>query len=59
MGGMILKRGFLNPKRSFTQELYIILFVVIFCENNFDHEEQDNISFYFNYFLMPVDLVYS
>lgn len=57
MGGLILKRSFLNPKRSFLQELYT--FFVMFCENNFDHEEQENISFSFNYFLIPVDLVYN
>lgn len=59
MGRLIVKRSFLNPKRSLIQELYIILSLVIFCENSFDHEEQDNISFYFTYFLLPTDLVYS
>lgn len=45
MSGLIQKRGFPNAKRSFIQELYIILFVVIFLENNFDLEEHDIISF--------------
>lgn len=45
MGGLKVKRGFPNPKSSLIQEHYIIHFVVIFHEKNFDHEEQDNMTF--------------